>query len=250
MGTVIAVNGKGGTGKTTCSALIIEYMARNKLGSILAIDADPNHTLPAALGMRLENTMVGVIDEVSAKKDGLPGGMTKDRFIAMRVQESIIEADEFDLLVMGRPEGPGCYCYVNSVLRDVLASVTKTYDFLVIDNAAGMEHISRRTERMIDRLILVSDYSVIGVRSCKQIYSLAKELGIKVGKAYIIINKVSGELAPLKKEIEDTGIRLAGTVEYDDELLKLSVEGRPVSELGCEAVKSSIAGIMKSILEK
>ena len=151
---------------------------------------------------------------------------------------------------MGRPEGPGCYCYVNSVLRDVLASVTKTYDFLVIDNAAGMEHISRRTERMIDRLILVSDYSVIGVRSCKQIYSLAKELGIKVGKAYIIINKVSGELAPLKKEIEDTGIRLAGTVEYDDELLKLSVEGRPVSELGCEAVKSSIAGIMKSILEK
>ena len=190
MGTIIAVNGKGGTGKTTVASLIVDYIASNRLGSLLAVDADPNSTLADMLGLKIGETMVGVVDETSKMKDAIPGGMSKDRFIEMKVQESIAEADNFDLLSMGRPEGPGCYCYVNSVLRNVLNDVTKTYSFLVIDNAAGMEHISRRTERVIDRLLLVSDYSIMGIRSAARIASLAKAMDIKVGRSFLIVNKM------------------------------------------------------------
>jgi len=197
MGLVLAVNGKGGTGKTTIAALMISHIASKGLGSILAVDADPNYTLAAAFGMKLEHTMVGVIEETSLKKDQIPGGMSKDRFIAMRVQESVIESEDFDLLAMGRPEGPGCYCYVNNVLRDVLAGVMSSYDFLVIDNAAGMEHISRRTERVIDKFLLVSDYSLIGVRSCGQIYNLAKEMGINY-PVLVDDGKVSNLYGPIR----------------------------------------------------
>ena len=248
MGLVLAVNGKGGTGKTTIAALMISHIASKGLGSILAVDADPNYTLAAAFGMKLEHTMVGVIEETSLKKDQIPGGMSKDRFIAMRVQESVIESEDFDLLAMGRPEGPGCYCYVNNVLRDVLAGVMSSYDFLVIDNAAGMEHISRRTERVIDKFLLVSDYSLIGVRSCGQIYNLAKEMGIKIGKAFLIVNKRSGSLEPLKKELADSGLEFAGAIDYNEELVALSAANRSIRELKSDKVRDSITAIMEKIL--
>ncbi len=250
MGTIIAVNGKGGTGKTTVAGLFIEHLASSKRGKILAVDADPSCALAGALGVELEQSMVGVCEECSSKKDELPAGMTKDRFIEMRVQESIVEADTFDLLAMGRPEGPGCYCYVNTVLRNVLAKVTGHYDFLVIDNAAGMEHISRRTERVMDRLVLVSDYSVIGIRSSRQIYGLARQMGIKIGKPYLIVNKVSGPLDALAKEIDASGIPLAGTIGYDEELLRQSLESKPVRGLQSARVRDSVTSIMEKILER
>ncbi len=249
MGTIIAVNGKGGTGKSTVAGLIVDYIASKKLGSILAVDADPNSTLSDVLGIKIDATMVGVVDETSKEKDNLPAGMTKDRFIEMKVQESIGEGEDFDLLAMGRPEGPGCYCYINSVLRNVLNDVIHGYDFLVIDNAAGMEHISRRTERIIDKMVLVSDYTVIGVRSCIRIYALAKEMGIKVGKFFLIVNKLSGPLDPLKNEITSSTIPLAGTIDYDEELLRLSLANRPVSELKSDRIRSSVENIVKNILE-
>jgi len=250
MGMIIAVNGKGGTGKTTVSALIVEYLAANKRGSLLAVDADPNYVLAETLGAELEQTMVGVCEECSAKMNELPAGMTKDRFIEIRVQESIVEAERYDLLAMGRPEGPGCYCYVNSVLRNVLNNVTRHYDYIVIDNAAGMEHISRRTERTVDRLVLVSDYSVIGIRSSKRIYDLAREIGIKVGKTFLVVNKLSGPIATLQKEIDSSGIPLAGTIGYDEGLVNMSIENRPMRDLRSTAVSDSITGIMKIILER
>lgn len=250
MGTIIAVNGKGGTGKSTVAGLIVDYLAAKKVGSILAVDADPNSTLSDVLGIKIEDTMVGVVDKTSKDKDNLPGGMTKDRFIEMKVQESIGEGDDFDLLAMGRPEGPGCYCYINSVLRNVLNDVIHGYDFLVIDNAAGMEHISRRTERAIDKMILVSDYSVIGVRSCIRIYALAKDMGIKVGKFFLIINKLAGPIDPLKDEIYSSRMPLAGTIDYDEELLSLSLANKPVSGLKNDKVKESIKNIMNNILKE
>lgn len=248
MGTVIAVNGKGGTGKTTVSALIVRHIASNNRGSLLAVDADPNATLADALGIRIEQTMVGVIEETSSKKEAIPAGMTKDRFIEMRIQESIVEGEHFDFLAMGRPEGPGCYCYVNTVLRNILGRVLKLYDYLVIDNAAGMEHISRRTERTIDNLILVSDFSAVGVRSSKRIWDLAREIGIRIGKVYLVVNKVSGPLDTLKGEIERAGIPLAGTIEFDKDLMTLSLEARPVSELKGTATEESISRIMQKVL--
>lgn len=248
MGTVIAVNGKGGTGKTTVAGLIVDYIASKKLGSLLAVDADPNSTLQDTLGVKIEETMVGVVDEASAKKDDIPRGMTKDRFIEMKVQEAIAEEESFDLLAMGRPEGPGCYCYMNNVLRGVLNDVVKGYSFIVIDNAAGMEHISRRTERAIDRLVLVSDYTVMGIRASVNIRNLAKEMGIKVGKSYLIVNKLSGPLDALKKEIDSSGIEFAGAIPYDEELVCLSLENKPISELKSDKVKNAVADIMKNIL--
>lgn len=250
MGMIIAVNGKGGTGKSTVAGLIVDYMASNKLGSILAVDADPNSTLSDVLGIKIEQTMVGVVDEASKKKDSLPAGMTKGRFIEMKIQESIGEGNDFDLLAMGRPEGPGCYCYINSVLRNILNDVIHGYDFLVIDNAAGMEHISRRTERIIDKMVLVSDYSVIGVRSCVRIYALAKDMGIKIGKFFLIINKLAGSLDPLNEEIDSSGITLAGTIDYDEELLRLSLTNKPVSDIKNDRIRNSIENIMKNIMER
>ncbi|OGW83705.1 MAG: hypothetical protein A2987_05080 [Omnitrophica bacterium RIFCSPLOWO2_01_FULL_45_10] len=249
MTTVIAVNGKGGTGKTTVAALFVDYISSKKLGSLLAVDADPNATLANMLGVKVEETMVGVVDEVSAKRDALPAGMSKDRFIEMKVQESIGEAENFDLLVMGRPEGPGCYCYVNTVLRGVLNDVTKSYRYIVIDNAAGMEHISRRTERNIDKFVLVSDYSIMGIRSSAQIFKLAKEMGIKFGKAYLVINKASGSIDALKKEIDFSSLSLAGTIGYDEEFVCLSLNNSPISFLSSAKAKVEVTEIMEKILE-
>ena len=247
MNTTIAVNGKGGTGKSTVAGLMVNYLASKRKGSILAVDADPNSTLSDVLGIKIDQTMVGVVDEASKNKDELPAGMTKDRFIEMKVQESIGEGDDFDLLAMGRPEGPGCYCYMNSVLKNVLTNVTKNYDFVVIDNAAGMEHISRRTERAIDKMVLVSDYSIMGIRSSARIYALAKEMGIKVGKFFLVVNKAVGSLDPLKKEMDQLAIPLAGVIAYDEELTCLSLNNRPVSEIKSDKVKGSIKTIMDNI---
>ncbi|MBI5124043.1 MAG: AAA family ATPase [Candidatus Omnitrophica bacterium] len=250
MGTVIAVNGKGGTGKTTISALLVDYLVTNKKGSILAIDADPNSTLPEALGVKGHGTIAGICDDVSKQMDKIPGGMTKERFIEMKMQEAVVEEKDFDLLAMGRPEGPGCYCYVNNLLRDMTARVIKNYDFVVIDNAAGMEHISRRTMRAIDKLLLVSDYSVVGVRSAKKIFELAKELGIKMGSSWLVINKVSGFLEPLQAEIRSTGVEFIGAIPYDEGVDKWSISNKPIFEFESTAIKDKIKEIFNSIMEK
>jgi len=170
--------------------------------------------------------------------------MTKDRYIEMRVQEAVAEENGFDLLVMGRPEGPGCYCYINNLLRSVIEKVTGNYDFVVIDNAAGMEHISRRTEGGVGKLVLVSDYSINGVRSAKKIYELAKSLKIKIGSAGLIVNKVSGPISAIDKEIKDTGLELLGTISYDDAVVDWSISGKPVFELKIKTLSDMIKKIL------
>jgi CO dehydrogenase maturation factor len=181
--------------------------------------------------------------------DKIPSGMTKDRFIEMRVQESLAEEDGFDLLVMGRPEGPGCYCYVNNLLRDLIGRITKGYDYVVIDNAAGMEHISRRTMGTINALVLVSDYSANGIRSTKRIYDLAKEMKIKIGSAYLIVNRVDGPLTPLQDEIEKTHLLVAGEVPYSEELVEWNLSDKPVFEFNAPGVKNRITEIFQRLSE-
>ncbi|MCM8761560.1 MAG: AAA family ATPase [Candidatus Omnitrophica bacterium] len=244
------MNGKGGTGKTTIAALITARLAAEGKTSILAIDADPNSCFADALGVHDAQTIVGICEDISRHMDTIPSGMTKDRFIEMRVQESLAEADAFDLLVMGRPEGPGCYCYVNSLLRDIIGRITKNYDFVIIDNAAGMEHISRRTTGQISRLVLVSDYSVAGVRSTKKIYDLAMDLKIKIGSAYLIVNRVSGPLSVLKSDIEKTGLEVAGEVPYSKELVRWSVSNKSIFEFKSKAVQHEIERIVDKLTEK
>ena len=242
------MNGKGGTGKTTIASLLVERLAQEKRGSILAIDADPNSCLADNLGVKGADTIVGTCEDISKHMDKIPSGMTKDRFIEMRVQEAVSEGSLFDLLVMGRPEGPGCYCYVNNLLRGLIEKITKSYDFVVMDNAAGMEHISRRTAGDIEKLVLVSDYSIPGVRACGRIYKLAKELGIKIGDAYLVMNKVSGKVSGLKEEIAKTGLIVAGEVPYDEEVVKWNISDRPIFELKGQNVRRKIENILERIM--
>lgn len=245
---MIAVNGKGGTGKTTISALITAALVARNSGPVLAIDADPNSCLADALGVRDPQTIVGICDEVSKNIDKIPGGMAKDRYIEMRVQEAVAEEDKFDLLVMGRPEGPGCYCYVNSLLRSVINKVTRRYEFVVIDNAAGMEHISRRTEGGVGKLVLVSDYSVNGVRAAKKIFSLAKSLKIKIGSSGLIVNKVSGPIQAIDKEIKDTGLEFLGAIPYDEAVVDWSISSKSVFELKSKSVNDIIKKLLGKLI--
>lgn len=215
---------------------------------MLAIDADPNSCLADNLGVKDPETIVGVCDEVSKNLTKIPAGVTKDRFIEMRVQEAVNEMKDFDLVVMGRPEGPGCYCYVNNLLRGIIEKITKGYDFIIIDNAAGMEHISRRTTGEINKLLVVSDYSVPGVRSARRIYELAKELKIKINGAYLIINKVSGPLEPIAEEIEKTGLSVAGSIPYDEEIVDWNISGGSIFDLSDEPVRNEIAEIFNNLM--
>ncbi len=231
------------------SSLIIEDLVARRCGSILAIDADPNSTLSDSLGVKNPETIVGIVEDIAKNIDRIPSGITKDRFIEMRIQEIIAEENGYDLLVMGRPEGPGCYCYVNSLLRDMISRITRSYDFIVIDNAAGMEHISRRTARVIDKLVLVSDCSAVGVRSAKRIYDLVKELGIKMQEAFLVVNKVRDSTEDLGGEIEKTLLHFAGVIPHSGEVEKLSILNRPLSELEDKAIRQAIEAISKNLIK-
>lgn len=223
MGYVIAVAGKGGTGKTTLAALIVRLLKEKKTGSVLAIDADPNSNLAEALGVEEKETIGEILDEVAVCPDKIPSGMSKDRFIDYRAQTAISEGEGFDALTMGRPEGPGCYCYVNNVLRDIAAKLVKDYDYVVIDNEAGLEHLSRRTTRYADVLLIVSDNTVVGLKAAKRIGGLAEELKIKIKKKYLIINRNDRELD--RDKIKGLGLDCIGSIPDDSQISEASSKG-------------------------
>ena len=246
MSHTIALAGKGGTGKTTISALLIDYLRKTQSdSSILTIDADPNSNLNQVLGVELNDTVVGILDKLAGLKDGPPSGMTKNRFIEYEVQNSVSESKGFDLLAMGRPEGPGCYCYVNSVLRGLIDKLSKAYDLVVIDNEAGMEHLSRRIEKSIDTFFIISDYSRVGVRSAKRISDLAEEMKLKIGSKYLIVNMADGGISLLKEEIKKTGLNLAGIIPFDKEIENLSLAGKSIID---NLEKSKASGIFTKIM--
>jgi len=231
MGKIIAIAGKGGTGKTTFTALLIRVLKEKLRGSILAIDADPNSTLGETLGAKSTSTMVEIIDHISENPDEIPAGITKDRFIDLKVQESLGEEEGFDLLSMGRPEGPGCYCFANNMLRELIKKLMKSYDYIIIDNEAGMEHLSRRLVRKIDTLFVISDSSVMGIRSAARISELADEMGIKVKEKSLILNKLKGDKNALLPEIEKTPLNLKTVLPLDKEIEDGSLGNKSIFDL-------------------
>ena len=193
MTKLIAMAGKGGTGKTTFAALLIRGLLRRERGPVLAVDADPNATLSEALGMEAPKTIGMVREEFGKASETLPAGMTKGQFFEYKLNEIVVEDEGVDLLVMGRPEGAGCYCYVNNLLRGAVEQLSRNYPFVVIDNEAGLEHLSRRTAAKIDLMVIMSDHSVRGIRSAHRVIELADEMDLVVKQRVVIVNRVPGE---------------------------------------------------------
>jgi CO dehydrogenase maturation factor len=232
MSKTIAIAGKGGTGKTTVSALLIKLLSSR--GSVLAIDGDPSSNLNLALGLPLNETVGSVREEMATKvKSGkFEAGMSKPDYIDYKIHESLVESDRIDLLAMGRPEGPGCYCAANNMLRTSIDRLASKYDFVVIDNEAGMEHISRQTTRDVDILLIIAEPTVRSIITAGQIKDLIKELRTRVEKVALIINRVNGPLSSeIQKEIAATGLEVIGQISLDPQVAALDSKGIPVVEL-------------------
>ena len=224
MAEVIAIAGKGGTGKTTFAALLTLWLARRTQAGVLAVDADPNSTLGDALGVDGAKSVSDVIEEVARSPESVPAGMGKDAYIAYQINQDIRENDGFDLLVMGRPEGPGCYCYANNVLRHVMGQLTADYAFTVVDNEAGLEHFSRKTTRACQKLFVVSDETAVGLKSARRMFALVDGLGIPVKERYLVVNRDQGGLT-LSKLKGDLSVNGVFSVPFDKKIQRSSQEG-------------------------
>jgi len=230
----IALAGKGGTGKTTIAGFLIGYLITENKKPVLAVDADSNVNLNEVLGLQAEKTLG---DAREAMKGGnVPSGMTKDIFIEMKLQDSIIEADGFDLLVMGRPEGAGCYCAANTLLSSCLDSLVTNYNYVVIDNEAGMEHISRIITKKIDILLIISDSSVRSIQAASRISKLVDELKLEVKNRYLIVNKFKGsDEEELKKLTEEYNLNMIGTLADDNLIQEYDWQGKPTYLIDSES---------------
>jgi CO dehydrogenase maturation factor len=232
MGKLIAVTGKGGVGKTTISALLVRHLVEKKETPILVVDADPNSNLNEVLGMEVAETIGSIREDMAERSGSLPGGMAKHDYLELKVQECLVEAEGFDLLVMGRPEGPGCYCFANNVLRDVLKILGKQYKHIIIDNEAGMEHMSRRITTTMDHLLIVSDPSLRSMLAAQRIRELVGELKLSVGTLHLLINRVyNGLPQEVEKRIEALGIPLIGAIPEDEVLREYDGSGKPLFQL-------------------
>jgi CO dehydrogenase maturation factor len=240
MAYTIALAGKGGSGKTTMSGLLIKYLVKENKTPILAVDADCNSNLNEVLGLEIKDTLGNAREEM--KKGVVPGGMTKDIFMEMKLEESLVEAAGFDLVVMGQPEGAGCYCAANTLLAGFMDRLAGNYPFIVMDNEAGMEHISRLTTKNVDILLIVSDSSRRGLQAAIRIEDLARRLNIGVGKSYAVINQVKEAPSDQALEmIKASGLELAGTVPEDRTIYEFDFNGRPTIEMpeDCPSVQAA-----------
>jgi CO dehydrogenase maturation factor len=261
MTTTIALAGKGGVGKTTIAGLMIRYLTEIQKKPILAIDADPSSNLNIVLGMDIEWTVGDIredmLKEVSkslqtsgAAIGSLPGGITKHDYLDMQIRSTVEEGDYVDLIAMGRSEGPGCYCAVNHNLRGVIDTISKNYRYIVIDNEAGMEHLSRRTTRDVQHLVIVTDPSLRGIIAAERIAEIAKDLEINIENFYLILNRIPNELPEtIQSRIDQTGIPLIGTIPNNQDLTELEFTGESIFNLNNDSVVyRSINEIMKKIL--
>jgi CO dehydrogenase maturation factor len=226
----IALAGKGGTGKTTMAGLLIKYLVKNEKIPVLAVDADSNANLNEVLGLEVKETLGNAREEM--KKGVVPGGMTKDIFMEMKMEEAVVEAPGYDLIVMGQPEGAGCYCAANTLLAGFMERLSGNYPFIVMDNEAGMEHISRLTTKNVDVLLIVTDPSRRGLQAAIRIDDLARKLNIGVGKSYVVINQAKEAPSEMAlRMIADGGVELIGTVPEDRTIYDFDFNGRPTIQM-------------------
>ncbi|MBW2644663.1 MAG: AAA family ATPase [Deltaproteobacteria bacterium] len=249
MSSLIAMAGKGGTGKTTIAGFLIRYLIDNKIKPILAVDADPNSNLNEVLGVKVGLTLGEAREGL---RNDVPVGMTRDMYMEYKIQEALVEEKDFDLIVMGRPEGTGCYCHANSLLSKYMDQLAGNYSMLVMDNEAGMEHISRLVAREPEVLLIVSDPTFRGVQAAERILNLSKELNLGVKNAYLIINRVVGSLPESVDEfIKKSKITLAGCVPEDNMVAEFDAKGKPTFSLpkDSKAIQAATE-IFKKIIKK
>ena len=233
MPKIIALAGKGGVGKTTISALLLKYLTERKMTPILAVDADANANLNELLGLTLGDTIGQIRKEL---KGDMPPNMTRDQYMEMKVHQALVEASGFDLMAMGQPDGPGCYCAANQHLAMTMDHLADNYKYIVVDNEAGMEHLSRMNLRDIDYLIVVSDPSARGIMTAKRIAELTGPLGIQIKKKCLIVNRVpepAGKelLAKIDEAVQSTDLPLGGLLPASNELVAQEIAGKSFLKL-------------------
>lgn len=253
MGHIIAVAGKGGVGKTTLCGLLIQYLCENGKGPVLAVDADANSNLNEVLGVEVDVTLGQLREEIersgSDSRYQIPAGMTKQIYLEMRLTDAVAEEDNFDLMVMGRTQGQGCYCFVNGLVQTQIQRLQSRYPYVVVDNEAGMEHISRGLIPTMETAILVSDCSRRGVQAAGRIAGLMKELNFKPRKVGLIVNRApEGKLdAGTLEEIQKQELELLGVVPQDEQVYRFDCDGKPTVQLPAD---SPVRAALKEIIQK
>ena len=248
----IAVAGKGGVGKTTTCGMIIDYLCNKKQGPVLVVDADANSNLNEVLGVEVETSLGAIREEMAQAelKGTVPSGMTKADYAEFKFNSALIEEDDFDMIVMGRTQGKGCYCYVNGVLKTQVDKYAKNYSYVVMDNEAGLEHVARGTLPRVDTMLLISDCSRRGVQAAARVAEMIEEMELKPGKLGLIINRApNGELEDgVKAEIEKYGLNLLGVLPQDEGVYRCDCNGEPSAKLPANnPVKTALKGIMQSL---
>jgi CO dehydrogenase maturation factor len=252
--TTIALTGKGGTGKTTIAALMLRWLVANKKTPVLAVDADANANFNEVLGVSYSATVGGIREDARAKAGAL-GGMAKQQFLEAQINQALVESEGFDLVVMGRPEWPGCYCYANNVLRDVLARISKNYPSIVVDCEAGLEHLSRRTLLEVDWLVTVSDPSIRGLKTARRVGEVLEELKTRVRHKALIVNRLADVKVELtgaqKQAVEESGFDKVFYLPNDEEIKKMDESGGTVKDISEESgIYRGVSDMMKNVLEK
>jgi CO dehydrogenase maturation factor len=230
--STIAVAGKGGTGKTTVASLAVRYLVKKGQTPVLAVDADPNSNLGQTLGLEAPITVGSMREEGFAGDRDIPGGMTKDQFVEYKMHEALAEGEGFDLLTMGRPEGQGCYCFANHLIRRFMDGLAEDYRHVIMDNEAGLEHLSRRTTRKTDVLLAIADAGIRGIQAARRVLDLAAEMKIEVGEPMFVLNRATEELQEaLMPEIKRLKLPLVAVVPEDRGLFTAEVEGLSLLDL-------------------
>ena len=256
MSWTLAITGKGGAGKTTLAALAVRWLAENGRGPVLAVDADPNTCLDALLGVRISSAVGSVREEARRIAQAQPtstGGMGKQQLLEIKIQQGLVEADRFDLIAMGRPEGPGCYCYANNVLGAVLRRLADAYPTVVIDNEAGLENLSRRIVRRVDQLLFVADPSARGLTTAGRLYELAVEMQVEAGALGVVVNRARDDdcLDRARRIFDNTPVRVVGSVPENAELGRRDADGEPIWTLPRDnPVYAAAADIFGSMISR
>ena len=248
----IAVAGKGGVGKTTTCGMIIDYLCNTGKGPLLVVDADANSNLNEVLGVEVDTTLGTIREEMANAelKGTIPAGMTKADYAEFKFNSALVEEDDFDMLVMGRTQGKGCYCYVNGVLKTQVDKYAKNYRYVVMDNEAGLEHVARGTLPHVDTLLLISDCSRRGIQAVARVAEMIQEMNLNPGQMGLIVNRAPGGVLDegVKAEIDKHGLKLIGVLPQDDAVYRCDCAGEPSAKLPQnDPMKIALRDIMKTL---